>query len=173
MLNQVAETMRRANRAMVLRHPNALDCQVWRRKVTRTAGAEAGTIGGLPTLGGLTVMDSDDEPEADYELLGEGRVLFAGTYQPTALSDRRDVAMPDDQQPGIALIEPVECGAFEPKDGDLVMGMPGAGIVVTWEVTGVLNTVNIPPYVPKYELMPQEDLLWIPGVSDNQAGRPA
>lgn len=165
MLNQVAVTMRRAHRAMVLRHPNALDCQVWRRAVTRTVGAEAGTLGGLPTLGGIAVMDSDDEVQAEYELLGTGKVLFTGMYAGSQLSDRRDAAMPD-ADASLALIEPDDCAAgWEPKDGDLVMGMPGAGVVITWEVTSVMNTVNIPPYVPKYELSPQGDLLWIPGVS--------
>jgi hypothetical protein len=165
MLNQVPIAMRIAARAMVMRHPNSIDCQVWRRQVTRTAGAASGSAGGLPTLGGLTVMDSDDEPQVDYSLLGDAKVHFTGLYERTTLADAKDSAVA--QTVSESLIEPVVEGAFEPKDGDLVMVMPGAGVVITYEVTNVLNTVNIPPFLPKYELGMQGDMVFVPGVSDS------
>ena len=161
MLNQVPNGMRVAQRGVVLRHPNAMDCQVWRRRVTRTDGAD-GELGGLPTLGGIGVTDSEDEPESDYELLGSGKVLFTGGYEGSVLQDNKDSA---EGITGIALIEPLEAGSFTPKDSDLVMAMPGGGVVIPYEVTNVLNTVNIPPYVAKYELSPQGDLLFVPGVA--------
>lgn len=169
MLNAVPTGLRIAARAMVTRHPNAMDCQVWRRQVQRTAGAESGAAGGLPTLGGLTVMESDDEPQSDYVLLGEGKLLFTGLYERTTMADSKDSPM----AAGVseALVEPAVLGAFELKDGDLVMAMPGAGVVITYECTNVLNTVNIPPYLPKYELSAQGDLMFVPGVADSQAGR--
>lgn len=170
MLTQVPAALRIAARAMVNRHPNAMDCQVWRKMVTRTFGTEAGSLGGLPTLGGLAVLKSDDEAEVNFELLGEGKCLFASIYEPSTLSDRRDNAEAGpDAAP--AMIEPATAGAFAPGPGDLVMCMPGFGIVITYEVIQVLNTVNIPPYLPKYMLAAQSDLMFVPGVAASEAGR--
>lgn len=153
MLNNVATAVRRGSRIVVLRHPNAIDATVLRRRVARTAGAEGGTMGGLPTLGGMGVMDAEDEPEVDYDPLGPVKVLFTQAYEPTTMADRRDApeAMPSAQ----ALIEAVTEGLFDIKDGDLVMLNPGGGVTIPYEVTNVLNTVNIPPYAQRYELSAQ------------------
>lgn len=155
MLNQVPNGMRVAQRGVVLRHPNAFDCQVWRKRTNRVHGAD-GELGGIPTLGGIGVTDTEDEAEFGYELLGEGKALFTGRYEGTTMQDNKESA---ESVTGVALIEPVEVDAFTPKDGDLVMLLPGAGVVIPYEVTNVLNTVNIPPYVAKYELSPQGNLL--------------
>lgn len=171
MLNQVPNALRKANRTMVMRHPNSMECQVWRLKATRTAGAQAGNEGGLPTLGGLAVMKADDEPEVEYEMLGSGMVQFCGVYEPTTLSDARDNAEAEATAIAPALIEPLVENGFECKPNDMVMVMPGGGVVVTYEVTRVLNTVNIPPYVPKYELSALGDMMFVPWVSANQATR--
>lgn len=168
MLNQVPNALRIANRVMVMRHPNSMDCQLMRKAVTRTAGAEGGLLHNLPTLGGLGVMDNEDEAEVEYSPLGNGRVLFVGRYAGSTLSDRRDNA---EAEVGEAMIEPETEGAFEPRDGDLVMAMPGGGVVITYEVTKVFNAVNIPPYLPRYELTPQGDMTFIPGVADSIADR--
>jgi hypothetical protein len=163
MLNAVAVAMRTANRATVLRHPNSIDAQVWRRQVVRTAGAEAGSIGGLPTLGGAMVMDSEDEDDVEFEKIGDAKVLFTENYQGTTLADNR--ASAEATEVRLALIEPVEKDAFEPKDGDLVYLLPGADVVIPMEVTKVLSMVEIPPYVVKYELSAQGDLLFEPGLA--------
>lgn len=170
MLNRVPEAARIANRAMVTRHPNAMVCQVWRKSVTRTLGAGATLVGGLPTLGGLAVLDQEDEAEVEYTLIGTGKVLFAGVYEGTTLNDSRDAA--EGMATALASIEPDVAGAFEPKDSDLIMAEPGGGIVIPYEVTRVINAVNIPPYVPKYELSAQGDLMSPPGLAALQAARP-
>jgi hypothetical protein len=170
MLTQVPQALRVAARAMVTRHRNAFDAQVFRRTVTRTAGAESGQGGGRPTLGGLAVMDPEDEAEVDYVPLGNAKVLFTGQYEDTTLSSRRDFA--EQMATSTALIEPDTQGAFEPKNGDLVMLFPGGGVVVPYEVTGITATVNIPPYVPRYELSAQGDLMFADVVAQSQAGRP-
>ncbi len=162
MLTQVPTAMRRANRAVVLRHRNTFAALVMRRSVTRTFGAEDGMLGGLPTLGGGSVLAADDEPQVDYKRLGPARVLFTTAYEPTTMNDRRDAS---DQQPtALALIEPEVEGAFDIKDGDLVMLMPGAGVVVPYEVTNVISQVNIPPYVIRYELSAQGEMAFDPDV---------
>jgi hypothetical protein len=170
MLTQVPNGLRQANRIMVLRHPNAVDALVFRRSVTRTAGAGAGNAGGLPTLGGLTVMDSEDEPEVSYIELGQAKVLFTGAYERQTINDRRDA--PEAAPLGEALIEPTSApAAFDIRDGDMVHVLPGLGTVIPFEVTNVINTVNIPPYVPRYELSAQGDLLFVPPFAASQAAR--
>lgn len=162
MLNAVPNAIRVAARAQVLRHPNSFKAEVQRRRVVRTAGAEDGMAGGLPTLGGIGVMDSEDEAEIDYELLGPAHVLFTSQYEGTTLADRGDSAEP--MEVVQAMIEPDVAGAFDVKDGDLVMLLPGAGVVITYEVTNVISAVNIAPYVPRYELSAQGDLAFSPVV---------
>lgn len=109
MLNQVPQGLRIGARGMVLRHPNAMDCRVYRRRVVRTAGAEAGDMGGAPTLGGLGVMDTEDEPQVDYDDLGAGKVLFGGqNYAGAEMSDRRDFAEAAEAE---AMVEPITEGA--------------------------------------------------------------
>lgn len=168
MLNNVAIAVRRGSRLVVLNHRNAIEATIMRRTVTRTAGAEAGTMGGLPTLGGIGVMDPEDEPEVDYAPLGPAKVLFAEPYQPTTMSDRRDAP---EAATAIALIEPITEGLFDIKDGDLVMLSPGGGVVIPYEVTNVLNTVNIPPYAPRYELSAQGVLSFDGEIADELANR--
>lgn len=169
MLNQVPQALRAANRTMVLRHPNSMPCQVWRKVVTRTLGAGPDLVGGIPTLGGMAVLDPEDEAQVDYTMIGAGMVLFAGVYEGTKLSDARDA--PEAMATALAMIEPDEAGAFEPKDSDLIMAMPGGGVVIPYEVTNVVNAVNIPPYVPKYELSAQGDLMFAAGLAAEQAAR--
>jgi hypothetical protein len=174
MLNRVPEGMRRANRTVVTRHPNRVECTVWRRVVARTAGAESGNAAGRPTLGGLTVMDPEDEAQIELQPLGDAWVLFVSQYERQTMNAARDA--PETVPAGEAMIEPVAepvdgVPAFDIKDGDLVMVMPGDGVVIPYEVTNVLNLVNIPPFVTKYELSAQGDLMFLPDVAQSQEDR--
>jgi hypothetical protein len=172
MLNNVALSLRRANRNVTLRHPNAIPCQLYRRQVTRTDGLAAGTMGGAPTLGGLGMLDSDDEPEVEYTLLGDAKVLMLGMMQPGGMSDARDTTEDEFETTREASIEPITESAFEPKDADLVCVFPGGGIVVTYEVTKILATVHIPPYLAKVQMQAQGDLPFDPEIAAQLAARP-
>lgn len=170
MLTNVPQAQRAAARVMVLRHPNAFDAEVYRKEVTRTAFAPGAAVGGLPTLGGVAVLDPEDEAEVNYVLLGEAKVLFAGIYERTEIHDSREAA--EQQAVSEAMIEPVTLGAFEPKDSDLIMVMPGAGVVVPYEVTSVINATAIPPYVPKYQLSVQGEMPFDPDLAALQDAKP-
>ena len=171
MLNRVPEAMRVANRAMVTRHQNSIDGQLYRRELTRTFGTEAGNVGEIPTLGGLTVMERGDEAEFDYTLLGDCKVLFITEYEGTEFTNNLD--SPESMAVGMALIEPVVAGAFQPILKDLVMLMPGGGVVIPYQVTNMLSQVNVPPYVPKFELSQQGDINFVEAVRASQAEREA
>lgn len=165
MLNQVPLSMRAAARNMVLRHPNAIDCTVMRRRVTRTSEAQAGMAGGELSLGGIGTLGADDEAEVDYDEIGEARVLFAGVRPPTSMTDAGDASEAEASTPMEALVEPVTEGAFNCKDADLLMLMPGAGVVITFEVLKQIAQVHIPPYVAKFEIQAQMDMTHIPSVA--------
>ena len=96
MLTLVPTAQRLAARQMVMRHGNSMDATVYRKVAQRTTGAGAGPLGGLPSLGGMAVLDNEDEPQVDFQPLGTGKLLFTGVYEKTQLNDARDAA---DQQP--------------------------------------------------------------------------
>ena len=65
MLTNVTKSVIYATRQVVLRHPNSFPCSAWRKKVLRVeldpdTGDES-TMSGLPTMGGMGVLKSDDE----------------------------------------------------------------------------------------------------------------
>ncbi len=160
MLNRVPEAVRTGVRAMVLRNPNAMNCRGLRKEVTRTAGAGPAEVGGAPTLGGMAVMSNDDEPQVDYVPLGDGKVLFAGVFQPVKLSDGRDA--PEQADSGEAIVEPLEAGEWALRDGDLLLVSPGGDVLIPYEVTRVLTNIAIPPYVQRVELAAQGDAVFDP-----------
>lgn len=170
MLTNVPQAVRTGVRAMVLRHPNAMDCEVFRKASPRTFGAEAGDLGGMPSLGGLAVLNNDDEAEVDFMPLGQGRILFTGVMQPAKLADSRD--FPESAPVGEAMVEPVEPGAFALKDGDLVVATPGSGVGIPYEVTKVLTMIHIPPYVQRVELSQQGEAMFDADIAAMLADRP-
>ena len=155
MLNAVPQQIARANRQMVIRHPNSMQCVVFRKRVLRTADAE---VGGNPVIGGIGVLDSEDEADFTFDELGEARVLFAGTY--TAASGNII-----DSEDGVIYaegtmecrIEPVVEGAFEVDKHDRITVMPGMGFLLDYEVVGVTSPTSIPPYVRKFVVEPRQD----------------
>ena len=169
MLNRVPQAVRTGVRAMVMRNPNALDCRALRKVISRTAGTEAGNVGGLPTLGGMTVMSNDDEPQVDYQPLGQGKVLFTGQFQPAKLGDGRD--FPEQADLGEAMVEPLQLDGWELRDGDLLLVSPGGDVLIPYEVTRVITSLAIPPYVQRVELAAQGDPMFDADLAALQADR--
>ncbi|MDF0506841.1 hypothetical protein POK33_39500 [Burkholderia cenocepacia] len=146
-----------ASRTVTLKHPNSMDCTVFRRVLKRTA-PDGGSVGGLPTLGGLAVLSPEDEPEYDYEPLGEAKILITSRFDGDVdLSDRMD-SLPPDVSLQEALIEAIEVPGFTPKKYDLVGVMPGGGVLIGFEVVGTTSSVGIYPYVTKYVIAPRDKL---------------
>lgn len=177
MLNIVPSTINASRRLVVLNHPNSFDAELWRKKVTRTelAGtAPNDTLGGLPTLGGLGVLTSEDEAEVDYEQIGDVKVLFGGIYQGSAEFDTDDGLVPEQLKEAQieCILQPTDPLFVTPDKNDLVMVTPGGGIVLPFEVMGETGTVNIPPYTRKYILNARDDLAYIPGISAEMIARP-
>ncbi|MCA8037048.1 MULTISPECIES: hypothetical protein [Burkholderia cepacia complex] len=157
MINAAPKRINSASRTVTLKHPNSMDCEVWRKVVLRTApGGEE--MGGRPTLGGLGVLATDEEPEFEYRKLGEGRIHFTDRYDGMlSTADRGDSLAPEVAL-SQALIEPLEAGAFTIKREDLVGVMPGGGVLIGYEIVDIPANVNIYPYTSKYVLAPRDVL---------------
>jgi hypothetical protein len=139
MLTVVPNAINQNTRQVVLRHPNSMDCTVWRKVVKRVepdpeTGAASEDMG-MPTIGGMGVLRSEDEDDYDYEELGPARCLFGGVYTPTDMNERDDAVLQQPMQE--AQIEPLaEPGTpqwFLADTTDLVMITPGLGVVLAFD----------------------------------------
>lgn len=165
MLNRVPKAVNFSIRQVVLRHPNAMDCTVYRKRALRTEieGGEASTFGGSPTLGGMGVLDSADEAEFEYAELGEGRMLMVGPYEPAQVNDRGDAISqpPMSEAQIVSVAAEGKPGHFVPDNHDMVVAYIGAGIALTYQVMQPIGNINIPPYSVRYVLTPRDDLHYI------------
>lgn len=165
MLNNVPASVANAVRNTVLLHPNAFDCVVWRKHVTRVeidpVTGQPSTMGENPTLGGMGVLKTEDEAEFEYVELGEGKTLFLGPYQPTSASERGTSPVPAETTEASveSLAEPGQSGSFEATVGDLVMLTLGMGIVLGYEVVDVIIPIGIAPYAVRKAVLQPRDYL--------------
>ena len=162
MLNNVPIAVMRAARQVTLRHPNGIDCTVYFKTVNRTDITPPGAMGGLPTMGGAGVLDSEDEADYTYAERGDGRFVFLGQFQTQGSNFTDDDAGLNYREDLIeALIEPLaEPGTpehFRIDKPDVVTIFPGGDFSLSYEVVGVTGNVSIPPYTRKYVLAPRQD----------------
>ena len=157
MLNNVPLAIRRSVRAVTLNHPNRMTCTVYRKVVTRVA---PDTLGGLPTLGGLGVLEDDDEADFDYQSLGDGVVVMLQVYQGGFRSDDNSLLDNPNTSQQETLLEPLIDDGFTPKKHDLVSIVMGDA-VLPYEITDITGTVNIPPFTQKYVLQLRDELVYV------------
>jgi hypothetical protein len=178
MLNSVPQAINRAARQVTLRHPQSFDCIVSRERVVRVELNDAGGLSesaGLPTLGGMGVLRSEDEADFEYDELGPAKLLFAGPgpFQPMDMNERdsaliaenaREVVIESIAEPGAAPDKPQY---FQADTGDLVVLTMGMGVALTYEVATVSGTVALPPYTRKLVLNPRDDLSYVEPMLDD------
>ena len=157
MLNNVPLAIRRSVRAVTLNHPNRMMCTVYRKVVTRVA---PDTLGGLPTLGGLGVLEDDDEADFDYQSLGDGVVVMLQVYQGGFRSDDNSLLDNPNTSQQETLLEPLIDDGFTPKKHDLVSIVIGDALL-PYEITEITGTVNIPPFTQKYVLQLRDELVYV------------
>ena len=157
MLNNVPLAIRRSVRAVTLNHPNRMTCTVYRKVITRVA---PDTLGGLPTLGGLGVLEDDDEADFEYQSLGDGVVVMLQVYQGGFRSDDNSLLDNPNTPQQETLLEPLIDDGFTPKKHDLVSIVIGDA-VLPYEITDISGTVNIPPFTQKYVLQLRDELLYV------------
>lgn len=158
MLNNVPAQVRRSGRLVVLKHPNSMNCSVWKKVIQRDP--DTGMVGTVPNIGGAGVLDVEDEADYEYEIRGDAKILFGGIFDGSG-SNWNDI-----DSGIIGNVTPVEAQiecVLDPSDPDFfivdkqdrITVEPGGGIVLVYEVIGESSQINIPPYTRKYILAQQ------------------
>jgi hypothetical protein len=165
MLNNVPHQMNLMARNVTLRHPNNMDCEIYRKVVTRTAATETE---GYPTLGGMTVLDSEDESAIDWTDLGAGKLLNCEPFQSAQMVNRDDgidQATPEMYVMIEFVLPPTDPDAKVVGKHDVLMIEVSADVKIGYEVMEVDAVVNVPPYARRYRIE-KRDLLFFIGAFD-------
>lgn len=164
MLNRVPKGFNALTRNVVIYHPNTFNCEVYRKVLFRK---DEGEWGGQPTVGGMGLLDDDDEENFKYDYIGSGYALPAETFQPSAMVDKNDATI------GYAaefrfLIEPEAEDStdehwFQISTHDIVYLLLYDGehenpAKLAFEVVGRESTQNIPPFTVRYICNRRDDL---------------
>lgn len=160
MLHLVPRGINALTRNVVINHPNTFNCQVYRKEVTRDGG---GTMGGKQLMGGIGVIETDDEEKYEYNWIGNGYALPAQNFEPARLVSRGDANVgPDEFQFLIAPEEPSGSEDwFDIRTHDIVYILLGSGpkpAKLAFEVVGRDTTVNIAPFCARYVCNRRDDL---------------
>ena len=152
-LTGVPSAINKAVRATVINHPLTSNCSIVRKKVNRVGGP---VVGGLPTLGGLGVLNSEDESDIEWEPLGNGYMLPADPFSPSQMMDRQDAnngSIPELR----FLIEPENEGEFALKKYDVCFQIIG-NVRLAFEIVSVETTSNVPPFTERYVCNRRDDM---------------
>lgn len=145
MLNNIAETIKKATRKTVLNHPNSWACVIAEKKVRRKEGE---------TLGGLAVLDSEDEEDFAFESKGAVSMLFVSHFQRSSVFDNANAVIGDDEIH--ALIYHQAIGNFEIKKHDIIFitigADPSKNVNVAYEVVDRISPIGISPYAQVFSL---------------------
>ena len=167
MLNRVPEQTNKAARAVTLRHPNSMECFVLRKVILREEEPE---LGGLPSVGGMGLFDSEDEADVDWVSLGYGALLMCTTYQQSSMNDRSDGV--DLSYPLVeAMIEltieksdpEYDAKKHKVKKHDVVYIILTDDVKIAFEVVGIQGNIDIPPFSVRFQLEKRDDLTYIDG----------
>ncbi len=153
MLNNVPTAINRLARNVVVNHPNSFNCVAVRKRITRVGDS---IVGGSPTLGGMGVINNDDEESIEWDLLGNGYALKSEPFGAAPMMDRQDANNGSTDEVRF-LIEPEDPGLFEIKKHDVIYLVLGA-VRVAYEVIGVESTSDIPPYTQRFVCSKRDDL---------------
>lgn len=164
MITNVPIRIMEAARTVALKHPNSIDCVLFRKVLLTPPDAEQ--MGGLPTLGGMGVLRGDDVPDFEYQQIGTGKILVTGTFSGGAMADDGESIAPGAdqnlQEAQIVCLDVVVGGVkqpgAEPARGDLVGMMPGGGVLIGFEIIDQTGNVAIYPYATKWVIAPRDEL---------------
>lgn len=159
MITSIPRNVNFSTRQVVLRHANSVDAYVYRKTPLRQ-NDPVDVLNGNPTLGGLGVLDSEEEAEFEYRSLGEAKYLPTGVYEGSEIGSRDDNLTPRQlvEAQIVCVVDPDDEAAFVPEKHDLVLLLPGAQIALFYEIVDISGGLNIPPFTRRYVLNPQDDL---------------
>ncbi|MCP5245682.1 MAG: hypothetical protein H6937_06965 [Burkholderiales bacterium] len=162
MLNNVPSGINRMRRNVVINHPNTWECQVFKKIVNRSGEP---VVGGLPTLGGMMVLSSEDEEDVDWEHVGNGYALQAETFSPASMMDRQDANIGATEVR--YLIEPESPegmeGHFFISKHFVIYLVISDDVRVAYEVVDIETVMDVSPYATRYVMNRRADLDLLPG----------
>lgn len=153
MLSNVPEAINRMARNVIINHPNTCSC-VCIRKVVNRVGAEL--VGGLPTLGGMAVMESYDEENISWTPLGNGYAMRTEAFEPSIMMNAEDANNGTNDETRFLVVAE--------NDGEFTLEMEDAFYLImgpvrlAYEIVLVETTSNIPPYTQRYVCNRRNDL---------------
>lgn len=155
MLHEVPTALSKMARHVVMNHPNAFNCRVFRKIITRP---------NPKTMGGLAVLDNGDEEEFEYVQLGYGYAMRTDAFQGGAMVKIGDANIENAEEFRF-LIEPEEPSGhpehFDIRTHDvmfLILGEEPKAVYLAFEIVGVEAVVNIPPFHVRYVANRRDDL---------------
>lgn len=158
MLNNVSNSQNRMNRNIVINHPNSWECHVYRKILNRN---DEPLSGGIPTIGGMGVISSDDEEDISWELVGIGYALQVEAFQPSVMMDRIDANNGFENEIRY-LIEPEEPsgmpGYFDIRKNYVFQIIISDNVKLAHEIVNIETVSNIPPFVTRYVTNRRADL---------------
>ena len=103
----------------------------------------------MPTIGGLGVLNDEDETDFEYQELGDASLVFY-SYIKVVLEAMITHLLDNPNTPQQeASIEPMIENEFVPRKQDIVNVVIGDDFAF-YEITEIAGTVNIPPFTQKY-----------------------
>lgn len=158
MLNNVPNAINRMSRNIVMNHPNTWECQVFRKTVNRTGEPLSG---GLPTLGGMGVLNADDEEDVTFDHIGNGFALRVDQFSPSSMTDREDTNIGAVNEYRF-LVEPEEPsgmpGYFDLRKRDVLFLVISGDVKLAYEIVDIETVINIPPFAVRYVVNRRGDL---------------
>ncbi len=147
MLNKIPEQLNKMARAVIEHHPNTYNCQIFRKVVTRTEPQ---------TMGGIAVLDSEDEESITFEFICNGFALQTDTFQASAMFDNQGANNGFSVESKF-VIAPENIDLVIKKH-DIVYLLLGDIAKLAWEVTVTETVLNIPPFSVRYIMNQRDDL---------------
>ena len=156
MLSNVTNAVNRMRRNVVMNHPNAYNCELYSRALQRTAPEE---IGGIPTLGGASVMSSEDEENISYSWLSDGYAMKAELFASAPMMDRGDAHNRIGNE--FRFLVELNDGSAQIKKRDVMYLLVGGTVTparLAFEIVGIETPLDIPPFTTVYIANRRDDL---------------
>jgi len=156
-----------ALRNVLLHHPHTFHCEIYRKIILRESEE---MVAGLPTLGGLGVLDSMDEEDFDYIFVGMGFALPISGFAPVSLVQNDDAALEAENKVCFVIepeTEPDQPDYFSIKRHDVMYLRLNNDLnppKLAWEIVSRQSLGNMSGFTRRF-ICARRDHLHLPGMS--------
>jgi len=167
MSSLIPVAMNAALRNVLLHHPHTFHCEIYRKIILRESEK---MVAGLPTLGGLGVLDSMDEEDFDYVFVGMGFALPISGFAPVSLVQNDDAALEAENNVCFVIepeAEPDQPDYFSIKRHDVMYLRLNNDLnppKLAWEIVSRQSLGNMGGFTRRF-ICARRDHLHLPGMS--------